>query len=230
MKVQNFFSGRLLKTDDLKAEQDSARGKQRLPAPRTESPAVDSFERASASPLAGLLSPGGAAGAPRVGDLLAGAIAEALGDVSNPGLIGRFEAGGAQIRALPEFPAVVELGRRALLGDAGVKEGFLGGLGRLATAPGVDQGALLFHTFGTAAGAAAPALAQAGRSNDRASLGTEMKVLDSKMEEIRNERQMDTTAFQNFDQKSHQLLNLLSAVVKSMNEMRSVGSASRSGL
>jgi hypothetical protein len=41
---------------------------------------------------------------------------------------------------------------------------------------------------------------------------------------------MDTVAFQNFDHKSNQLMNLLSAVIKAMNEMGGIGAGSRSGL
>lgn len=41
---------------------------------------------------------------------------------------------------------------------------------------------------------------------------------------------MNTTAFQNFDQKANQLYDMLSAIVKTMGEMRSLGSASRTGL
>ena len=41
---------------------------------------------------------------------------------------------------------------------------------------------------------------------------------------------MDTVAFQNFDQKSNQLMNLLTAVIKAMNEMGRIGAGSRSGL
>jgi hypothetical protein len=42
-----------------------------------------------------------------------------------------------------------------------------------------------------------------------------------KMEsEVRNRRQEASTAFQNFDQKANQLYNLLSSVMKAMNEMR----------
>jgi hypothetical protein len=49
-------------------------------------------------------------------------------------------------------------------------------------------------------------------------------------EEIRNKRQMDTMAFQNADQKANQLMNMLSNVVKTMNEMRGIGAGNRSGL
>jgi hypothetical protein len=49
-------------------------------------------------------------------------------------------------------------------------------------------------------------------------------------EEIRNKRQMDTAAFQNFDQKANQTFNLLSSVMKTMSEMRGIGAGSRSGL
>ena len=44
--------------------------------------------------------------------------------------------------------------------------------------------------------------------------------LESMQETVRNKRQMASTAFQNFDQKANQLYNLLSSVMKAMNEMR----------
>ena len=37
---------------------------------------------------------------------------------------------------------------------------------------------------------------------------------------VRNERQEDQTAFENFDQKANQLYNILSTVMKSMKEMQ----------
>ena len=61
-------------------------------------------------------------------------------------------------------------------------------------------------------------------------LGDAIKSLESEQEEVRNDRTMDTTAFQNFDQQSNQLYNMLSSVVKTMSEMRSIGAGSRSGL
>ncbi|MEL6547504.1 MAG: hypothetical protein AAFQ82_22965, partial [Myxococcota bacterium] len=56
---------------------------------------------------------------------------------------------------------------------------------------------------------------------DRASLNDEIKNVESMQETVRNKRQMASTAFQNFDQKSNQLYNLMSSVLKVMNEMRS---------
>ncbi len=55
---------------------------------------------------------------------------------------------------------------------------------------------------------------------DRMSLSDTIKLVESAQETIRNKRQMASTAFQNFDQKSNQLYNLMSSVLKSMNEMR----------
>ena len=226
MKVQNFFSGRLVKAEDLQREQTAAREKQSPPGGAGGSPVADSFERAGASPLSALLSPRRTVGAGPE-RLVADAMAQAFGDPSLAARAGSFAAAGPQIAALPEFPAVVELGRRSLLGDGAAKEGFLGGLGRLATSPGVDSAALLFHTFSGALGAAVPALL---RSPTPSSLGDEVKLLESRQEEVRNRRNMDTTAFQDFDQKSNQLYDMLSAVVKTMNEMRGIGAGSRSGL
>jgi len=54
-----------------------------------------------------------------------------------------------------------------------------------------------------------------------ASLNNRIKEVESMQETVRNKRQMASTSFQNFDQKSNQLYNLISSVMKSMNEMRS---------
>ncbi|MBN2315481.1 MAG: hypothetical protein JXM79_16250 [Sedimentisphaerales bacterium] len=51
-------------------------------------------------------------------------------------------------------------------------------------------------------------------------LAENIKSLENWMEEVRNKRQEFTTAFENFDQKSNQLFNLLSSVMKSMKEMQ----------
>jgi hypothetical protein len=56
---------------------------------------------------------------------------------------------------------------------------------------------------------------------DRAGLNDRIKDVESMQETVRNKRQMASTAFQNFDQKANQLYNLLSSVLKSVNEMRS---------
>ena len=64
----------------------------------------------------------------------------------------------------------------------------------------------------------------------RADIDLAIKDLESMKELVSNNRQQASTAFQNFDQKGNQLMNLLSTVIKSMNEMRSIGAASRSGL
>jgi hypothetical protein len=51
-------------------------------------------------------------------------------------------------------------------------------------------------------------------------LQDEIKQVEQEQEKVRNKRQIATTAFQNFDQKANQLFNLLSSVMKAMNEMR----------
>ncbi|MED5464441.1 MAG: hypothetical protein VX699_07295 [Myxococcota bacterium] len=56
---------------------------------------------------------------------------------------------------------------------------------------------------------------------DRTALNDHMKNVESMQETVRNKRQMASTSFQNFDQKANQLYNLISSVMKSMNEMRS---------
>ncbi len=67
-------------------------------------------------------------------------------------------------------------------------------------------------------------------SVNRYGLNDRIKYVETQQEDVRNRRQMATTAFQNFDQKSNQLMNMLSSLLKTMNEMRSIGAASRSGL
>ena len=47
-----------------------------------------------------------------------------------------------------------------------------------------------------------------------------LKEAESMQEQVPNKRQMASTAFQNFDQKANQLYNLLSSVMKALNEMR----------
>ena len=59
------------------------------------------------------------------------------------------------------------------------------------------------------------------KSLDRNGLNDTIKMVESMQETVRNKRQMASTSFQNFDQKSNQLYNLISSVMKSMNEMRS---------
>ena len=57
-------------------------------------------------------------------------------------------------------------------------------------------------------------------SVDRTSLNNAIKHLESQQETLKNKRSIAQTSFQNFDQKSNQLYNLISTVMKSMNEMR----------
>jgi hypothetical protein len=52
-------------------------------------------------------------------------------------------------------------------------------------------------------------------------IAAEIKVQETTLEELRNRRQEATTAFENFDQKSNQLFNLLSTVMKNMKETQS---------
>ena len=58
------------------------------------------------------------------------------------------------------------------------------------------------------------------KSVDRSSLNDQIKMLESMQETVRNKRQMASTSFQNLDQKVNQLYNLISSVMKNMNEMR----------
>jgi uncharacterized protein (DUF1501 family) len=55
---------------------------------------------------------------------------------------------------------------------------------------------------------------------NRDGLNESIKEVESMQETARNERQMASTAFQNFDQKANQQYNLLSSVMKAFNEMR----------
>ena len=67
---------------------------------------------------------------------------------------------------------------------------------------------------------AEPVKTSPSRRLDRAGLNDTIKEVESMQETVRNKRQMASTAFQNFDQKANQLYNLLSSVMKAMNEMR----------
>jgi hypothetical protein len=58
------------------------------------------------------------------------------------------------------------------------------------------------------------------KSLDRQGLNDRIKDVESMQETVRNKRQMASTAFQNFDQKSNQLYNLMASVMKALNEMR----------
>jgi len=53
------------------------------------------------------------------------------------------------------------------------------------------------------------------------SIIAEIAEIETTMEDIRNRRQELATAFENFDQKANQLFNILSAVLKSIKEMKS---------
>jgi hypothetical protein len=55
---------------------------------------------------------------------------------------------------------------------------------------------------------------------ERQGLSSEVKNVEGMQETVRNKRQTASTAFQNFDQKANQLYNLLSSVLKSLNDMR----------
>jgi hypothetical protein len=58
---------------------------------------------------------------------------------------------------------------------------------------------------------------------DRNSLNDQIKNVEADQETVRNKRQMASTAFQNFDQKSNQMYNMLASVIKTMQEMRGIG-------
>jgi hypothetical protein len=73
-------------------------------------------------------------------------------------------------------------------------------------------------------------LSSHSKSLDRAGLNDTIKDVESMQETVRNKRQMASTAFQNFDQKATQLYNLMASLLKTVNEMRGIGAASRSGL
>ncbi|MCJ7526115.1 MAG: hypothetical protein MUP71_12970 [Candidatus Aminicenantes bacterium] len=62
-------------------------------------------------------------------------------------------------------------------------------------------------------GASTPKKLNSGKLNDI------IKEVESMQETNRNKRQMASTAFENFDQNANHLFNLLSSVMKGMNEM-----------
>lgn len=57
-------------------------------------------------------------------------------------------------------------------------------------------------------------------SLSRDEVETLMEDIEALQAEIRNKRQMASTAFQNVDQKANQAYNLLSSIMKAMNETR----------
>jgi hypothetical protein len=59
-----------------------------------------------------------------------------------------------------------------------------------------------------------------GRAINSRELNDVIRDVESQQETARNKRQVASTSFQNFDQKANQQYNLLSSVMKSMNEMR----------
>ncbi len=52
-------------------------------------------------------------------------------------------------------------------------------------------------------------------------LADELNIIETIMEDVRKDRAEAITAFENFDQKSSQLFQLLSTVLKSIREMSS---------
>ena len=54
----------------------------------------------------------------------------------------------------------------------------------------------------------------------RQGLDGEIKKVENQQETIRNKRQMASTSFQNFEQKSNQTINLIASLLKTVNEMR----------
>jgi hypothetical protein len=54
-----------------------------------------------------------------------------------------------------------------------------------------------------------------------AAIAKQIKDVEKAMEDVKNKRQEMTTAFENFDQKSNQLFNILSTVMKTMKETQS---------
>jgi hypothetical protein len=63
-------------------------------------------------------------------------------------------------------------------------------------------------------------LKRSGKRLSRSELNQTIKDVEAMQDTIRNKRQMASTAFQNFDQKANQQYNLLSSIMKAMNEMR----------
>ena len=68
------------------------------------------------------------------------------------------------------------------------------------------------------------------KSHTRNSLGTEMKVAENCVEEIRNKNQMAQTAFEQIDKKTNETMNTISRVLRALGEMRQEGAGKRGGL
>jgi len=126
---------------------------------------------------------------------------------------------GSRGHALPESVGTLldsffdHLGR---LPDSGLSRALLG------SAHGLLRGA--FETVQERLHLAAGKSAAHAPQMEPGHLSDAIRDAESQQEQVRNERQMVDTAFQNFDQKANQLYNLLSSVMKTMNEMR-MGSA-----
>jgi hypothetical protein len=67
------------------------------------------------------------------------------------------------------------------------------------------------------------------KSHTRNSLGTEMKVAENCLKEIRNKNQMAQTAFEQIDKKTNETMNTISRVLRTLSELRQSGAA-RGGL
>jgi len=62
--------------------------------------------------------------------------------------------------------------------------------------------------------------APAPRKLNRSQLQAEIAAVENQQETVRNDRQMASTQFENANQKATQYINMLSSVLKTMNEMR----------
>ncbi len=68
------------------------------------------------------------------------------------------------------------------------------------------------------------------RSAGRADLNADIAALEREQESAKAKRDEAKTTFQSADQANTQAMNILSAVVRTTNEVRGIGAGSRSGL
>ena len=68
------------------------------------------------------------------------------------------------------------------------------------------------------------------KSHSRKSLGTEMKIAEHCLEEIRNKKQEAETAFEHLDKMTNETMNTIARLLRALAEMRQEGARKEGGL
>ncbi len=217
----NLFSGRQLKTRNSSTPAVSPEKSQSKTSSKAKGQ-KDKFERTGSSRMQELSqgSSGKRTDDPK-GALVGRALGQVLGEPITPNRMAHFEAQRPEISKLPGCGKAVEQGAQVLANpeslESGGKKEFLTSVGQISV-EGEDANALLYSVFkgalqGTDGGGSVT-------TEPREALLNLTKKVEAMQDTVRNKRQMATTAFQNFDQKANQMYNMLSSIMKSMNEMR----------